>query len=259
MFFQIILHEKDKILLVQIKNYFAVGYIIKKKGNACEFRVSSIKELQILISHFDKYPLITQKLADYLLFKHAFNLIYCKKHLTKDGLDKFIAIKSSMNRGLSVVLSTIVVLPNAFETSPPQLQNSILPQPARNYSTLATPRPCSVKNLKVDPRFVTGFVDDEGCFHVFITENKNYKLEWRVKPLFLIELNKKDKSVLEGIKNFFGAGKISMTGPDAVQLRFESRKDLASVFYHFKKFSLITQKEADCKLWCDVIDIILRG
>ena len=34
LFFQIILHEKDKILLVQIQNYFAVGYITKKRGNA---------------------------------------------------------------------------------------------------------------------------------------------------------------------------------------------------------------------------------
>jgi hypothetical protein len=28
-------------------------------------------------------------------------LISCKKHLTKEGLDKLIAIKSSINKGLS--------------------------------------------------------------------------------------------------------------------------------------------------------------
>ena len=99
LYFQILLHEKDKALLEQIQKYFGVGNINKKKENACEYRVSSIKELQAIILHFDQYPLITKKLVDYLLFKEAFNLISCKKHLTKEGLDKLIAIKSSINRG----------------------------------------------------------------------------------------------------------------------------------------------------------------
>ena len=41
---------------------------------------------------------------------------------------------------------------------------------ARNYSTLATP-PRSLYNLKLNPWFVTGFTDGEGCFHVSITKN----------------------------------------------------------------------------------------
>jgi hypothetical protein len=40
------------------------------------FIVSSIKELEVIINHFDKYPLLTQKQADYLLFKSAFALFF---------------------------------------------------------------------------------------------------------------------------------------------------------------------------------------
>lgn len=69
--FQITLHEKDLKLLEQIKNYLApagIGHIYIKKGNnAVEYRVGSKKDFKVLIDHFEKYPLITQKLADYLL------------------------------------------------------------------------------------------------------------------------------------------------------------------------------------------------
>ena len=47
--------------------------------------------------------------------------------------------------------STIVVLPNAFLTDAPQLQNSILPLGARNYSMISTSRLGSVDNLNLNP------------------------------------------------------------------------------------------------------------
>jgi hypothetical protein len=43
---------------------------------------------------------MTQKINDYRLFKKAFDIIINKKHLTKEGLDKLITIKCSMNKGL---------------------------------------------------------------------------------------------------------------------------------------------------------------
>jgi LAGLIDADG endonuclease len=38
-----------------------VGEIHKHGKNAMQFRIFSIKDLAIVINHFDKYPLITQK------------------------------------------------------------------------------------------------------------------------------------------------------------------------------------------------------
>ena len=43
---------------------------------------------------------MTQKINDYRLFKKAFDIIINKEHLTKEGLDKLITIKCSMNKGL---------------------------------------------------------------------------------------------------------------------------------------------------------------
>ncbi|TVY18663.1 Uncharacterized protein LARI1_G003929 [Lachnellula arida] len=62
-----------------------------------QYRVSSIKDLQVVIQHFDNFPLITQK--------SAFELIKCKQHLSLEGLIKIVSIKASINLGLPIVLS----------------------------------------------------------------------------------------------------------------------------------------------------------
>ena len=60
----------------------------------------------------------------------------------------------------------------------------------------------------LDPFFVTGFTDAEGCFHVSITKNKNFNLGWRVGWTFIINLKEKDFVILEQIKNLFHVGSI---------------------------------------------------
>lgn len=66
-----------------------------------QYTVKYLKNLSVIISHFDKYPLISKKGADYLLFKSAFLLLKNKEHLSKDGFKKVLTIKASMNLGLS--------------------------------------------------------------------------------------------------------------------------------------------------------------
>lgn len=85
-FFQINLHSKDLPILEKIQSYFGVGNINTTDGpQSIQYRVSSIKDLAVVISHFDKFPLLTQKGADYELFKEAFYLIKNKEHQTKEG------------------------------------------------------------------------------------------------------------------------------------------------------------------------------
>jgi hypothetical protein len=85
--------------------------------------VFSLKDLQKIIEHFDNYPFITQKHGDYLLFREAVLLILKKEHLTLAGLEKIVAIKASMNLGLSKKLE------QAFPNIIPTLQFLPLPAP----------------------------------------------------------------------------------------------------------------------------------
>jgi hypothetical protein len=69
--FTIGLHKKDKSILELIKCHLGnVGNIYKQSKDSIQYRIDSLREIyNVLIPHFDKYPLITQKKADFLLFK----------------------------------------------------------------------------------------------------------------------------------------------------------------------------------------------
>jgi len=80
-----------------------------------------------VIKHFDKYPLISFKLADYLLFKEVVNMIQLKEHLTVEGLEKIVAIKASINRGLTSELKA--AFPNTVPVNRPLVENKIIRDP----------------------------------------------------------------------------------------------------------------------------------
>lgn len=77
---------RDIQILNGMKTYFGVGQFAAKKDGSCVYYVQSNKDLAVIIDHLDKYPLITQKRADYLLFKTVANLVNNKKHLSMEGL-----------------------------------------------------------------------------------------------------------------------------------------------------------------------------
>lgn len=137
------LDQKDLVILQLIQKTFkGVGSITKMgSSNGWMYRISSIKDFnEIILPHFTKYPLITQKKADYELLKKVVALINKKEHLTQEGLRSIIAIKASMNLGLSDELKV------AFPDVNPE------------------PRPLINQERIQDSNWLVGFINGEGCF-----------------------------------------------------------------------------------------------
>ena len=65
--FKIGLHIRELNLLKSIKDYFNVGYI-HISGNSVSYSVTSVKELNVIIKHFDRYPLMSSKLYSFYIF-----------------------------------------------------------------------------------------------------------------------------------------------------------------------------------------------
>jgi len=92
--FSIGLHKGDLALLEMIRaSLGGVGNITKQGNDLIRFRVSSTKDLKVIIDHFNKYPLITQKRADFELFKLIVDIISRKEHLTTEGLRKIVNLR----------------------------------------------------------------------------------------------------------------------------------------------------------------------
>lgn len=81
----------------------------------------------VILPHFVKYPLITQKLGDFLLFKSVLDMINGKEHLTMEGLQKIVSIKASVNHGLTESLK--VAFPNTIPALKPLSVNTDIPHP----------------------------------------------------------------------------------------------------------------------------------
>jgi len=126
--FSIGLHVRDRALLDSIQAFFGVGNIRSNKAtNSFMYSVYSIKELEVIINHFDKYPLITQKWADYQLFKQVVLLMKNKEHLTTEGISRIICIRASMNKGLSDGLKA--ALPGSIQVRRPNVEDPVIKDP----------------------------------------------------------------------------------------------------------------------------------
>lgn len=179
--FSISLHNKDIKLLEAIQRTFKTGKIYKHGVDSMQYRVSSLKNLQIITDHFDSYPLITQKSADYLLFKQAIAIIKNKEHFSREGLLKLVGIKATLNWGLS----------DKFKESFP------LAKPVVRPSVIYNPLNVRIKNLN----WIRGFIEAEGSFQVIIQNNKNVSLR------FSLTQHIKDEKLLKDIVTYLNYGR----------------------------------------------------
>ena len=176
-YFSIHLHIKDTLLLLQIKNTLGVGNVRKNSENTVLFRVENFKDIQVIIEHFDQFPLMSEKLSDYKLFKECYNIIKDKKHLTKEGFEKILALKYNLNKGLPEKLKK--AFPNIIPVERPKFKNLNIP----------------------DPNWISGFCSGDSSFSISI-EKSNNKIGKRVRLIFETCLHIKDKQILINIKNY---------------------------------------------------------
>ena len=76
---------------------------------------------------------------------------------------------------------------------------------------------------RLDAKWIVGFVDGEGCFHIGINEIKKMSLGWQVLPEFRVVQHQRDEQVLYKFQEYFGFGKIKVNREDQYGVRKEFR------------------------------------
>lgn len=127
---------------------------------------------------------------------------------------------------------------------------------------LKSPDNCFIKKeVLLDPMWVTGFVDAEGCFSVIIEIPVRGKDSLRkVRCSFEINLHEKDAEILYKIQSFFGVGAIYNRSDKKISVyRVTNVNYLNDVIIpHFTNYPLLSKKGLDFILWSKVIKIILN-
>jgi hypothetical protein len=230
--FQIHLHKKDLFVLEAIKNFLGVGKIYAGSEDSVQYRVFSIKDLKVVLDHFDKFPLISQKYGDYILLKKAYLLMVKGEHLTPEGLGLLISIRASINNGLSPALKE--AFPNIIPAVRPLKEN------------------ISIDN----PQWLAGFTSGEGSFGIKI-RNAIGNSQAVIELIFQINQHVRDKKLIACIAEYLNCGKIYRHSANAIVYRVSKRSDLIDIILpFFVKSPILGVKALDFKDFCFILDLI---
>ena len=194
----------------------------------------------------DNYPLITQKKADFILFKQVLDLIKEKAHLSNEGISKIINIKSSMNLGLSETQRSNFSL--TFWVECKKAEEQINP----------VVRPIIITNNIFDPNWISGFTSAEGCFDVSFRKSLNPKVKKYVTLRFRIYQHERDRNLMELLIKYLGSGKIEKHSKNpVVNLTIGKFSDINNVIIpFFEKYPLNGTKQLEFTDWLKIAKLI---
>lgn len=241
--FEISLHLKDLDLLNQIRNYFGnISSIrIRNDNKLCVFSVRSLDDIvSTILPHFDNYPLITKKRADYLLFKKVILMMQQKEHLTKEGVENIISIRAAMNIGLTPALK------GAFPLSVP------VQRPVVNNLTT------SLTSQVISPKWMLGFASGEGCFSISLIHNKD-KTRTDIQLKFSISQHRRDKELIESFISYFNCGYIAESRGSVYFYVVKFSDIYGKIIPFFNENQILGVKSEDYLNWCEAAELMKQS
>ena len=119
---------------------------------------------------------------------------------------------------------------------------------------------------RLNPYWLTGFTDGEGCFSISIFKNNALKSGYQVFPEFVLTQGAKSLDALKMIRDFFECGKIYENK------RYDNHREslyrycvrnktdlLEKICPFFNEFPLQTAKQKDFELFKQGLEIIRNG
>ena len=114
--------------------------------------------------------------------------------------------------------------------------------------------------MNLDPQWVTGFVDGEGCFHISVLKQENMHLKKQVLPEFTLVQHERNIKVLYALKSYFKCGVVRINHEDRWAYRVRGQSNLSSIIVpFFEKHELKTTKRLDFAIFRDVIQMMGKG
>jgi len=104
------------------------------------------------------------------------------RHLNLEGLREILALKASMNKGLSDTLK-------------------------KEFKIIPVLRP-TISNSSINKNWLIGFIEAEGCFICLVRKNITHLIGFQVTLSFNLSQHTRDFNLMIQIKEFLGLGKI---------------------------------------------------
>lgn len=225
--FKIALHKRDKELLEKIKLHFNEVGTIYIHNKMAHYHVCNKNDLtNIILPHFYKYPLITNKQGDFKIFSDILKIMNNKEHLSNEGLMKLINLRASLNLGLSKKLK--LFFSEVIKVNKPKI---IIPKNI-NYNWLA------------------GFFSGEGCFFIEIYKTNYLRLR------ILINQHSKEKLLINNFIHILNCGSVISLN-NFVVFSVSNFKDIfEKIIPFFQKYKIEGIKSIDFNDFCKAAELI---
>lgn len=139
-------------------------------------------------------------------------------------------VDGSYSFQVGLLRCTLMGFEKNYQTEIPSNKNNV----SKNVDV--TNRP---KINKLDPWFITGFVDAEGYFSIELFKDSKAKFKFTPRLVFGINLHVKDLPILLKFKDTLGVGTVSTKGK-VTSYTVKTFKDLAVIVNHFKLYPLVS-------------------
>ena len=114
--------------------------------------------------------------------------------------------------------------------------------------------------MNLEPQWIVGFVDGEGCFHIGINPNSEMKAGYQVLPEFTVVQHERDVQLLHALKAHFGCGVVRTNHGDRMAYRVRGKEHLLQrIIPFFEKHPLKSKKRADFEKFRRVLRLMETG
>jgi hypothetical protein len=108
--------------------------------------------------------------------------------------------------------------------------------------------------MRLEPQWIVGFVDGEGCFHVGISEHADMKAGYQVLPEFTVVQHERDVQILHALKDYFGCGVVRSNHGNRMAYRVRGKEHLLErIIPFFEKHELKSKKRVDFQKFRKVV------
>lgn len=136
----------DLDILYRSKVFFGGAGTITFERNSAKLVIAKVSDIvEKVIPHFEAYPLLTKKYADFELFRQIILILNQESPLSEQGFINILNLRYNLNNGISEELKGLH--PNIVPVVRPEVPVRV-----------------------IHPEWLVGFVDGEGSFNVITVE-----------------------------------------------------------------------------------------
>ena len=114
--------------------------------------------------------------------------------------------------------------------------------------------------MNLDPQWIVGFVDGEGCFFVGINPHRSLKMRAQVLPEFTVVQHESDVQLLHGLKKYFACGVVRRNHGDRMAYRVRGHNHLLDkILPFFEKHKLKSKKRIEFERFRTIVLMMAKG